>query len=1033
MGSHSEASEHNHAENLESLGSNSGKNEVVAHGEAPEPRIHPVLVTIRNDGNATRFLSNLLINLQYVDESARILAHPEASSKFVPIQRTTDIPTDESARRFVYAYILNVKVTPKGDMKGKVWIQSQAKFSNIKRNTRFLQWLDGNPAVPNEPRIELMRSEMQGTTIIATGIFLNVVTRFDLVKNFQDQIANALKSTIAKSGPIPEFQIEPSQVHGKTGITRLYKMLTSSVEFADVLHEKMSRIMPSPTQDISYISYRVWALLPNPKKLEYYAMQKNFTDNHSALLLRGVRNPYAIMGKVNEDGTQPAGKGKEVTIATWLTMLLAVDGYTLFPKVFPNAEGEIELWHHTSHNNEAKAWATTALAEIARLSRIDITTNKDRAEAMFLNPAKVKESIDKLKKGVSIPKARSECMEFQPPATNSVNQGGQRQNQRSKRRAHGGYNNVKLVFDIDSESATQVSTMSEAETAASRRSTHWSKKTAQRSGASTGGASSENKAQDTTEEGLAKAAAAKAIQTADTLTKKFPSKGKTAHQGAYTTLEDKFGNRIPVVAVDGKWVVLTERSLIESRKQEKPANFGISARASHHETERQQTRKAPRNKSSRATAKKMWGDEDSSDDEWTKEMNTSLVSTRSGGKMDTDTEEEEVEIVFTAAPEQADDKEMSKSLAQQQQQAEEEKGTAEDEESDDVIMTDTTTAAADEPAYFDVEEDKTRKGSTFVDAASQQLFSAEMAQNEPPRTTTTAKQSTNTAKPPPSHQSGKPETVAHNAEPPGKMGTSKRRGHVPKATRDAEWTEWQKVQARNQKRRNTQGELPGQQQVQKPASIHTAAVEVASDQPTISDVSMDTIQMLEKRNEQLEKRNDKLASMMEENQRQMQELSMQHGALLAAMAALTTKSPQQKDKQPTESDQSGSVIIAEANSATMAQTPEKKRTSKKTSLAPVVGRTPPKPPEGTPQRKKKKKVSESPTSLSTSNRYAPLASDNADEEDSSAVADESHELESAKKADEKDDAAVAPQAAATHQTTQQESPGPGSNGAGSLK
>jgi hypothetical protein len=236
-------------------------------------------------------------------------------------------------------------------------------------------------------------------------------------------------------------------------------------------------------------------------------------------------------------------------------------------------------------------------------------TNKDRAEALFFNPAKVKERIDKLKTGVSIPKAISECMEFQLPVTNPVNQGGQRQNQRSKRRSQGRYNNVKLVFDIDSKSATQVSTMSEAETAASRKSTHWTKKTAQRSGASTGGVSNKNKAQDTTEEGLAKAAAAKAIQTADTLTKKFPSKGKTAHQGAYTTLEDKYGNRIPVVAVDGKWVVLTERSLIESRKQEKPANFGISARTSHQETERQASRKAPRNKSSSATVKKMWGDE----------------------------------------------------------------------------------------------------------------------------------------------------------------------------------------------------------------------------------------------------------------------------------------------------------------------------------------------------------------------------------------------------------------------------------------
>jgi hypothetical protein len=117
----------------------------------------------------------------------------------------------------------------------------------------------------------------------------------------------------------------------------------------------------------------------------------------------------------------------------------------------------------------------------------------------------------------------------------------------------------------------------EAPSVASRRQRNWNKKMTQRSGASVGGAFGETNKLDTTEEGLAKAAAAKAIQTADELTKKFPPKSKTAHQGAYTTLADKYGNRIPVVPVNGKWVVLTERSLIKSRKQEQPPNFGISA------------------------------------------------------------------------------------------------------------------------------------------------------------------------------------------------------------------------------------------------------------------------------------------------------------------------------------------------------------------------------------------------------------------------------------------------------------------------
>ena len=52
-------------------------------------------------------------------------------------------------------------------------------------------------------------------------------------------------------------------------------------------------------------------------------------------------------------------------------------------------------------------------------------------------------------------------------------------------------------------------------------------KTPQRSGASI-----------SPEERIAKSAAAKAIQTVDLLTRKFPAKGKTAHHGAYHTLAD---------------------------------------------------------------------------------------------------------------------------------------------------------------------------------------------------------------------------------------------------------------------------------------------------------------------------------------------------------------------------------------------------------------------------------------------------------------------------------------------------------------
>ena len=148
------------------------------------------------------------------------------------------------------------------------------------------------------------------------------------------------------------------------------------------------------------------------------------------------------------------------------------------------------------------------------------------------------------------------------------------------------------------------------------------------------------------------------------------------------------------------------------------------------------------------------------------------------------------------------------------------------------------------------------------------------------------------------------------------------------------------------------------------------------------------------------------------------------------MVALTTKSHKEEEEEDRPNIGPSGGDSTHETGTTMANTPEKQRKSKKTVLAPVLGRTPPKPPEGSLQRKKKKKVSESPTS--TSNRYAPLASNNADEEDSSADANVSHDLESVKKTDEKD-VVHDPQAAATNHPTQQVSPGSGSNGVGRAK
>ena len=148
-------------------------------------------------------------------------------------------------------------------------------------------------------------------------------------------------------------------------------------------------------------------------------MQQSFLDNHVAMRLRGVNNPYAIIGKLNAAGTQTSSKGAEMTVSIWLTSLQAADGFTLFPKVLPCANGEIELWYNIIHAQEVKAWVTTALADIARLARLDTATDWKRAKELFAFPDKVQASIEKMKHEVSLPRARTAYLDFQPPVINT--------------------------------------------------------------------------------------------------------------------------------------------------------------------------------------------------------------------------------------------------------------------------------------------------------------------------------------------------------------------------------------------------------------------------------------------------------------------------------------------------------------------------------------------------------------------------------------------------------------------------------------
>ena len=1016
-GTHSEAIGHNSAESSESFDANSEEIEYVERPLAPEPKVHPVQVTVIKDGNGSRFLANLLINLQKVDASAKILPQPEASSQFAPLQRTKDIPNDKSARTFVSAYIADIRVTPQGDMKGKVWIQSQAKFPNIKKNTKFSEWLNGSTESPTSPRIELKLSVLTGgTRIFATGIFLNIVTRFDLVQNFQDQIWNALATTVDDSGPIPEFQIEIFHAHGKTGRTRLYRMVTSSAEYADVLNIKMMKIMPSPSADIIYIKYKVWDLLPNSKKTAYYDMQKSFADNHGALILRGIRNPQAMVGKLNATGTESTDNGKSMTVYSWLTVLKAADKFTLFPKVLPCENGEIELWHHTSHAQEARAWATTALAEIARLAKIECVTDSQRANDLFNNPDKVQKCINRMKHEISLPQARTAFLNYLPPVR-SGDATQARQGQRHRKPRAGP---PKLVFDLDAVTEAKKSTTNATPVTA------WTirhDKGKYPHSAAVTKPSNATTDQAMSEEEIAKCESTKAIAMADMLTKKYPSQGNTAHQGRYETIADKYGNLVPVVALKGNWVVLTEKTLIASRKNATPRNFGIASVG---------TKKAGRttikavetsDRNDKPAAKKRWGDEDSSEDEWAKAQNESFQW------MDITVDTAEFDAYVEAEEKEKENQEMSGRKRQSTD-------TKQDDTSSDVVMDEATMVHRAELAHQDDEEATANRGVSFAATAAKRLFTTEIAGSQ-----TGTQASINVPESLQAHndirkltvlQSGRPSAkpaVLFNAEPPGrKVGPQQLRRSQEEHARHTDRSEWQTVAERHSKgRQKTQA----QEEQRRPMARVDQSTNFEA--TTLQNVERsEELKRIAERNSALEKQNAELVAMMADNQRMLQDLSITNAALTAAMAALTsTHQPAaQADETKANIDEPVSLHVDELQM----HTPVNQRKSKKSSLEELAVRTPPKPPEGTPRRRKKKKVSESPAlNPNTSNRFSPLQNATSDDEDSDSPATQNESISLAPveimgKLVAQDDLQQA--TATTTPTIQQIMPGSGSNGVG---
>jgi hypothetical protein len=493
----------------------------------------------------------------------------------------------------------------------------------------------------------------------------------------------------------------------------------------------------------------------------------------------------------------------------------------------------------------------------------------------------------------------------------------------------------------------------------------------------------------------------------------------------YDTIADKYGNLVPVVALNGKWVVLTEKTLIASRKIAKPRNFGISRASTTAGKSTKPAAATVDRKKEKPAERKRWGDEDSSEDEWAKAQNESFQF------MDITVDTAEFEA-YAAAAEKAEKWKDAANGEEVQCEA-----TTEVDTSNDVVMDEAVTSnRAAEAMQQDKESAAVPSGDTFAATAAKRLFTTETAGSQEGNqasaeiptndiTKLTRLQSSHT-------RSAQPAVAApHNAEPPGKRVGAKMRSSTADGSAPApaqESTDWQTVKVRNTQSRQ-------QQRAKVTAKPPPDMVAPTAEQPVpkaTEERRSEDIQRLEEKNSRLEKRNDELAEMMAATNRLLQDLSIQNAALTAAMADFTRKTQEAEEAAAAAASPDNDRYSTPVN-AGHALTPVKKRTSKKSSSELIVERTPPKPPEGTPQRKKKKKVSESPASNPNTNRFSPLRGAASDDEDSSAVANEINELDPVNvpgesvlvDSDDHKAAATTPPSPSNNK-----SPGSGSNGVG---
>ncbi len=209
--------------------------------------------------------------------------------------------------------------------------------------------------------------------------------------------------------------------------------------------------------------------------------------------------------------------------------------------VFQCQQGDIVMWYHVSQSNAVKAWLSIALAEIARLSAIDIITNCPAADDMFQYSVKVWAMLEKLNNGISLTTQQDKFMEFNPPMKAKLSDS--KRTKASKKNSKS-VPKMRLCFDVAEQDTVSVLSSDEVITKSKGPRKNLKAKDLPIAAA-----------KDTKE--LAEKASIKLCEVAKILLEKFPPMVKNPF-GDFFTIPDEFGFPRPVV------YPLTEENLLRS-------------------------------------------------------------------------------------------------------------------------------------------------------------------------------------------------------------------------------------------------------------------------------------------------------------------------------------------------------------------------------------------------------------------------------------------------------------------------------------